>query len=312
MTPSEAPGGYGKLARQIADWTTKGLFSALVLVAGLGFGRQVIRWWHDDDPPPAATEPATTPFDLSDAGDPMEIALGDLPYRLGRQTVIGDQAEAMQALRAACRRLLPSASPWSPVADEDEQKLLARLAELGPAGDARTSNGDSQAGERLYEPAPGMPLVIGTRRVSAGDGPLHAIAQENRVVLWGLAVPADERWWTLCLFHADRRGSDEEPGTQIPLPPDCQRLMALRRGGAELSAFQGGGPCDEYRRFYAAWQVKHRPHDAVRWQRADDGGWYASMVRRGPDAAAGSARSMVIQLVPGRPGGCTGLVLVSP
>ncbi|HQU47451.1 MAG TPA: hypothetical protein PK867_31900 [Pirellulales bacterium] len=312
MTPSEAPGGYGKLARQIADWTTKGLFSALVLVAGLGFGRQVIRWWHDDDPPPAATEPATTPFDLADAAGPMEIALGDLPFRLGRQTVEGGPAEAMRALRDACRRLLPSASPWSPVADVDEQALLARLAKLDPAEDARTSHKNPRTGERLYEPAPGMPLLVGARRLSAGHPSRHAFGPENRVVLWGLAVPAGERRWTLCLFHADRRGSDEEPRTDVPLPPDCQRLMALRRGRAEMSAFQGGGTCDEYRRFYAAWQARHRPHDAARWQRTDDGGWYASIVRNGADAAAGSAQSMVIQLVPGRSGGCTGVVFVSP
>lgn len=303
--PDDSPTGYGRLARQIADWTAKGLFSALVLVAGLGFGRQVVHWWHRDDGPfPATSDPVTSPFDFIDRGEPVEISLGDSPYRLGRQTVVGDHAEARRVLRDACRRLLPTASAWSPVADEHEQRLLERLAKDNASRDAADLPTDCE----LHEPAPGMPLVVGTRRL--GGSP--AIEPARRVVLWGLAMPAAERQWTLCLFQAGGAQLPDEPNSSLPLPPGGQRIMNIGRGGAEVTAFQGAGTCDDDQRFYTAWHTEHRPRESLRWQRTGDGGWYGCVPRRAAEASNAPARSLVIQLVPGRAGGCTGLIFGSP
>ena len=299
------PNDFTRLARQIADWTTKGLFSALVIVGGLGFGRQIIRWWHDDETSPAAAGKMAPAFDLG--GAPVEIAAGDSPLVFGRQTVVGDEAEAAKALRARCLENLAAAAPMTPAPDGGERKLLARLAELEPVERL------SQIEAWLYEPAPGMPLVVGVRSVVAAgheDAAAQATASQNRVVLWGLAAPRGEAEWTLYEF----RGSPEsvgEPGSTAPLPPDCRRIMALRdRRGAETVAFQGTGGCDAYRRFYQTWQIEHWPQASARWRRTDGGGWLAAIDRADEDAA-GAPQSIVIHLAPGPAGGCTGLVFVS-
>ena len=42
------PPGFAGLAKRISAWTTRGLLTLMVLVAGLGFGRQVLKWWAAD------------------------------------------------------------------------------------------------------------------------------------------------------------------------------------------------------------------------------------------------------------------------
>ncbi|HET6880425.1 MAG TPA: hypothetical protein VFI31_09735 [Pirellulales bacterium] len=306
MTAPKLPDdGFGRVARQIADWTTKGLFSALVLVAGLGFGRQVIRWWRADDLQDAEP-PLAAPFDPADPTQPVDVALGDLPYRLVRQTVVGDQQEAMEALRTACGHLLNSAPAWSPRADANEQSLLERLAELEQTTIVPQNDAGPASGGRLYEPAPGLPLIVGTRRQIAEHRSSNATAGQNRVILWGLASPAGEKKWTLCLFQANPRGASDVQ-REVPLPAGCQRLLALRQSGNEISVFQGPDTCLQYRDFFTAWQREQQPGGELRWQPTADGGWYGSL-RRGPAESDVPAGAFVVQLVPGRLGGCTGLL----
>ena len=50
---SSEPPGFAALAKRISSWTTNSLLTLLVLVAGLGFGRQVLKWWRADASPPA-------------------------------------------------------------------------------------------------------------------------------------------------------------------------------------------------------------------------------------------------------------------
>ena len=311
---SQPRADFGRLARRMADWTTKGLFSALVVVGGLGFGRQVLRWWRDDDSAPVAEGPAAPAFDFGAGAGPIEIAAGDANLRFGRLSIAGDQAAAAKSLRQVCRQALAAAAPWSASADVGEQDLLSRLSELEPV----ERLAESQA--RLYEPVPGMPLAIGVRRfpaAAAGDSQA-ATEPQDRVVLWGLAAPAGEMAWTLYLFRADRPRSTD--GAEPPLPPSCRRLMAFRnQAGAGTIAFQGTGGCDEYRRFYQQWLAEHWPHALAHWQSTPGGGWQAT-IRRGDSAASDSASSnsaaavvsLAIQLVPRRFGGSTGLVFFSP
>ncbi|HUY90520.1 MAG TPA: hypothetical protein VMV10_17415 [Pirellulales bacterium] len=295
------------MARRMADWTTKGLFSALVLVGGLGFGKQVIRWWGDDESAPAVAGPAAPAFDLAAGAGPVEIAAGNSNLRFGRQMIAGDQAEATKSLRAACRQALATAAPWSPSADAEEQNLLTRLAQLEPAEQL------SQAEARLYEPVPGMPLAIGVRRFADASegGSQDATSPPDRVVLWGLAAPAGENAWTLYLFRVRQPGAGGD--ARPPLPPGCRRLMAFSNSaGAGTVAFQGTGGCDEYRRFYQAWQAEHWPQAVADWRPAPGGGWQATIARGDSAAADGAVKSLAIHLVPRQFAGCTGLVFVSP
>lgn len=291
----------------MTDWTTKGLFSALVLVGGLGFGRQVIRWWRDDESAPAAARPPAPAFESAAGGQPVEFAAGDSNLRFGRLSIAGNQAQATNSLKALCRRDLATAAPWSPSADAEERELLSRLTAMEPA--ARLEKAEA----RLYEPAPGMPLVIGVRRVAGAQkgGSENATSWQDRVVLWGLAAPVGPREWKLYLFGADSPGATDERGWAPPLPPDCRRIMGFRdRRGAETIAFQGTGGCDDYRRFYMAWQAKRATPMSGQWRRTGSG-WQVSLVRESSVEQADVPSSLAIHLAPGPLGGSTGLIFVT-
>jgi hypothetical protein len=309
----EAPADFGRLARRMADWTTKGVFSALVLVAGLGFGRQVIVWWRSGDAPQAASTLTDAPLSLADGREPIEIAIGDLSVRLGRQTIEGDLAEAIKALRAAGRGGVVTALPWSPVVDADEQQLLARLAVLKPADVVSSKALTDGTDACLYEPSPGMPLIVGTRRIGAGlqRSTENATALQTRVVLWGLAAPAGDRLWTLYLFQSDQPPINGKTQQRVPMPPGCRRLMAFSQQDAETLAFQGPGACGDYQRYYAAWLAKQRPGADSRWRRSGEGGWHVMIEGERSDPSAVAQPSLLIHLAPGPRGGCTGFVFVS-
>jgi hypothetical protein len=304
---SRAPNDFGRLARRMADWTTKGLFSALVIVGGLGFGREVIRWWREDEAAAPGAAPSAPGFDSAAEGEPIDIAAGDSNVQFGRERVAGDLEAARKSLRALCLRALAAASPWSPSADDEEQRLLAGLAELEPVMLLE------QANARLYEPAPGAPLVVGVRRFADArkGGSENATSSHDRVVLWGLAAPAAPGEWTLYRFCADSPAPSEKGGSSPPLPADGRRIMAFRdRRGSETIAFQGTAGCSEYRRFYQAWQAEQGSQLTGQWHRTDDGGWQVSLVRGASSDGAEGPQSILIHLAPGRFGGCTGLVFV--
>lgn len=291
----------------MSDWTSKGLFTALVLIGGLGFGRQVTRWWHDDESPPAAAGSAAPAFEPPAGGEPVEFAAGDSNLRFGRQTISGGEAEAAQSLRALCRRDLATAAPWSPSPDAEERAMLSGLTQLEPVERIET------VGARLYEPAPGMPLVVGVRRfaVARKAGSADATSSQDRVVQWGLATPVGPREWTLYRFRADTPAGFGERGEALPLPPDCRRIMMFRDPqGTETIAFQGTGGCDEYRRFYMAWQAEQRSPLSGQWRRAGDG-WQISLACESSVEQADGPRSLVIHLAPGPVGGSTGLIFVT-
>ena len=43
---------FAALAKRLSAWTTNSLFTLLVLVVGVGFGRQMTNWWAADASPP--------------------------------------------------------------------------------------------------------------------------------------------------------------------------------------------------------------------------------------------------------------------
>ena len=49
-SPPAAESGYGLVARRVSSWTTNLVLSGLIVVLGLGLGRQVLQWWADDVP----------------------------------------------------------------------------------------------------------------------------------------------------------------------------------------------------------------------------------------------------------------------
>ncbi len=301
--------GFAALAGRMSGYTSRVLLSAVVVVAGVGFGRQVLRWWRDDAaagaPPPAAAVPG-----LGDPWAAHEVIVGDRPWSIARQTFEGDAAAAVAALLAACQAeagetdvlLLPQ--PGS-----EERELLARLA--GGEPDGRAPGGVS-----LYALRDGFPMVVGTRTGKPGAG-ASAQDTEPSVAVWGIAVPAAPTRWSLYTFRPRRLQDDASTGRPRrerageptakpptpPLPPGCRQLLAVQAAGGDRSiVFVGPGSPDEWKAFYDGWAEEAGLQRQGRWQ-PSVGAWYATYRSAAPDRTT----TVDFHLDRGR-----GLILITP
>ena len=209
---------FAHLARRISSVTTNCLLSAVVLVAGLTFGRQVLRWWADDPAETIGTLSAVDDADgLGDPGQLHVVQFGDRPWSLGRQSIAGDKTAAAAALREVCREVvqqdnLPDVPDSGAVAD-----FLPRLEASEPV--------EQEPGQwRLYAFDDVLPMVVGTRPRATGDdaasGGDRGVTQ--RVVVWGMAMPMDGETWTVFTFQPDAAtglASDVLP--RCPCPTDA-------------------------------------------------------------------------------------------
>ena len=288
------------LARRVWTWTTNSLLCALVLVIGLGFGREVLHWWANggkEEQKPALLVPADG---LGEPGRPHELRFGDAAWQMDAQTVVGQQRQVMIALEASCWQAavhspLPADGP-----DLAEQAFLRHLAQRPPTR--------SEAGVcEVHQLEGAYPMTVALRPTSkasvAGSG--------FRVVTWGLAVPRGTpgREWTLYTFHPAgpaRAAVADLP--EIPLPPGGQRLLSMQvAGGGAMVTFQGVAQVGAWKQFFDRWFSSHGWRPATGW-RAAGSSWH---VRYGP-AAGDAGASADVQFSPDSRGGLTGLVVLSP
>jgi hypothetical protein len=324
--PSTAKGaaaGYAAVARRISSWTTNCLLTAIILVAGLGFGRQVLYWWAGDPPRPAAAPPSLEAADgLGDPWQPQVLHFGDQQWSLGRQTIPGDRAAAATALRRACRQGIDVATPAPGQPSETETRFLASLERLKPAAES--------AGKwQIYELPHGFPMVVGTRTGKGGSdvsiatpstdeektvagkqSPIAAnLAQlPRRVVIWGLAIPMAAKVWTIYTFQPESDAGRANPGSaNLPVPPEGRRLLSVQvaDGGAILTLAGPDHP-DAWMRFYDRWFVEHGWQAAGAWQRLGTSwhGRYTLSDPRRPETAD-------VSFGPDGRGQCTGLLMTS-
>jgi hypothetical protein len=317
------PAGFGMLARRISAWTTRGLLSVIILVAGVGFGRQVLRWWAAG-PDESAGKPLPLAEDNS-LGDPSRssvVQFGDQPWSIRRQPLSGNSAAACTALRVACREAVTRGDPVTDHPDQAESDLLARLGRQKPV--------EEEPGQwQLYECAEGFPMVIGTRPwprsaagpvasggedVRAGESPpppagTQLAETSRRVVIWGLAVPAGRDAWALYTFQPQPTVGQRTDGLpDIPLPGGSKRLVSLRAsGGARIVAFAGPEQPDAWMRFYDAWFSQPDWKAQRAWQRIGPGRQARYVAANGHGLA-----TVDIRLGPDRGGQWTGLLIISP
>lgn len=263
--PGRANAGqdFNSLARRIAGWTNNGLATALILVAGLTFGRQVLVWWRAEPAPPAAR--SAVPPELEDGL--KQLHFGTLAGAIQTRTVRGSRDDVFAALRDLCRPSdRPGASAGSQATDA-ERTLLSTLAGKQPA--------ESGDGWRIDQLPQGLPLVIcsttverdSSRSRSTGERPgngMNSVLRlplDLRIISIGLAVPAaDDQWWAYAfrLKGESRAASDSEP---FPLPADSIRGLTLTQpDGTVLATFRGQATP-------AAWEehFRTRPPEAL-WQ----------------------------------------------
>ena len=334
--PSKPP-GFATLAKRISVWTTNSLLTLLILVAGLGFGRQVLKWWAADASPRPAGSAITLPG--GDLGDPAQlhtIQFGDASWSLSRQSVAGDKQSVIERLRAACRDVLktmpqPAVGEPSP----SEEKFLAFLSDSKPVA-------ESPGQWRVYEFSEAFPMAVGLGRAGVGSTP-HAPREASdvtrsvtstgsdvtrsvtsttstgnvaaganlaragyRVVLWAVAMPAGAGGWTICCFEPNAPSLAGASGLiQVPLPPGSRRGLSLRAGGSGITAFDGPYHPEDWKRFFDDWFRSQAWRTVTDWQ-SSGSAWYAKF------AAADGRGAVDIRFGPDGRGGLSGLLMMAP
>ena len=184
---------FGRLALRISAWTTKGLLSAIILVAGLGFGRQVLHWWAADrQPPQAAPAAALADNRLGDPTQPHVFQFGNQPWSLRQQAIAGDRT-------GGCRR---------------PARRLPPAARVGPAGSLPRSQRPCRHGGRPR--AAGRPENTQTGRRAAGK--LAALRPAGKLP-HGRRRPARRRPGEPCHFRPTKIRTAS--GTETGAVPEC-------------------------------------------------------------------------------------------
>jgi len=297
--------GFATLAKRISDWTTKCILSAVVLVAGLVFGRQVLDWWAaDQQAAPVSHRPVTVGHGIADSPGPHHIQFGESPWRLTRRSFVGDREEAIAALRSDCRKAIAACSFPEGAAPEAENSLLESLAEREPV--------DAEPGEwELYELDGPYAMVAGTRQDPLRSDPTkrNQVARAvRRVVIWGLGVPVRPQTWTLDTFHL--AGWSDRPVVGLPdisIPPGSSRTISLRAShGGGMVAFKGSSQPEDWQAFFDRWFLGRGWTAGDDWRRSG-GGWH----RRYAAGAGQPPASVDVRFGPGTKGQLSGLLTIS-
>jgi hypothetical protein len=191
----QASGGFARLSRRIGGWTANLLATAIVLVAGLAIGRQIMIWWHEAAPP--------QPVEAAAKGDLPEAAPAEIRWWTARgpltvEHIQGNQAAVLAAMRRRCLEapIGQIAGQWTAPAGPGEERYVARLANERPV--EQTEDLD------LHEPRGGPTMVVAVAR------------RQRRIAAWSFALPdsAGGSSWSCYTIHA--AGIAGEPAARIP------------------------------------------------------------------------------------------------
>jgi hypothetical protein len=177
-TPA-ASGGYGRLARRIGGWTANLLATAIVVVAGLGLGRQVLVWWNETTLPSAAATDAAAEKRLSPDVLPADLRLWTTRGPIEIARVYGDRDAVLTEMRHKCQSLDVGQSNPAEMGP-GERRFLERLAKLAPV--EQTNDLD------LYAPDESVTMMVAVSR------------QRRRIAAWSFALPVEEAAWSCYTF----------------------------------------------------------------------------------------------------------------
>ncbi len=249
------PRGFSQAAKRLAGWTSNLLVTAVVLLVGVVFGRELTAWWKLD--PPSSLRPVSLygSADLGSLGKAETLhylEFGDMPVRLGRQSVRGDTDTVLQTLRTQVRLGIQRDGPRPRPAGPDEQKMLRGLAGVAPV--------EQIPGEwRMYQLDRPIPLVVVTS--CRGRSPVTDEQEFEDVLGWGLALPSGlgSSQWTLltCSPTGEAATSATDP-LEISLPSGAQRQMQLRSAdGGGVLLFSGIGDAEAWWSAIDHWFQQH-------------------------------------------------------
>jgi hypothetical protein len=292
------------LAGRISNWTTKGLLSALILVSGLAFGRQVIQWWSTESSAPSVPQDAMPADGLGDMEIAHRVDFGQTGWSMTRQSFNGSQDQAALALRQWSERVTASAQLPSRPQGAAERKLLESLSGRRPV--------KASAGQwEMYEYHATLPMMAGIRACSLGPEEESAAGvhpERVRLVTWSIAVPTGTTQWSLYAFQSAAEDKACQKGVTPPLPPHSRTVLSLQAdGGAATICFRGVGEADDWKAFYDDWYDKHAWWSPDDWH--DRGGMHH---RRYYDDSRTPSQSVDIQFGCFADRSLTGFLLVSP
>ncbi len=296
---------FGQLAKRLSTWTSRGLVSGIILVAGLAFGRQVLQWWGVEKEPPATSSPR--PLAMGALGDPGQehlLEFGDSVWRMARGVVFAGGQNVLRELQARCAKLIPSCHVPAGEPGPAERDFLNQIARQQPA--------QEEPGRwRLFALDAAFPMVIGTRWIGAEGGPPNdrVVKPAQRVVTWGLAVPAGADTWITYTFHtAPPEGERPSAALELPIPPGSRKTLAIRAAdGGAVASFKGPDRPSEWRQFFDSWLATHGWEKAEAWQHRG-ATWSVRCLRQ-----SGNQRdSLDVLLASEGTSGMTGLVLLTP
>ena len=281
-TPSRAgkpPPSLGDVARRITSRTTDFIAIAIIVVASLTIGRQVLDWWHA--PPTQAealSEASGSRPAWEDSREPIALEFGDSPLAMTRQVVEGEKKTTIDVLVGHCRQAVSATRrPWRE-SDEAEERLLERTAGLTPVA-------EELGVWQVYVIDERFPMVAGVRRFASGQK--EAARGTPRLVCWGMAMPAGKNVWNAYVFQGAARGSPAATGLpEVPLPPGSRRNLSLRdeRGGA-LVGYSGSGSGQAWMKHYDGWFAAQGWSSNEGWR--TEGGTWSARFRNQKDPAAG-------------------------
>jgi len=274
---SGAAPGFGRLARQMADWTSRLLLAGIILVAGLTFGRQVVRWWHVGQPSPGPGDAGALPAAAPELETAQMIRFGRQGWVLRRREVAGDRQAAMDALlreaRSAARASAASRPARSGVSGSrsvgpEERRLLALLAERTPA--------ERQPGRwRIYRLDEAIPMAAVVAESPRDDGPEegHDLAGPGAgVITWAIAVPQGPGAWTIYGFQPGLSADGEGLlASRIPLPPEAERLLEVSGADGSIAAFEMTATLEQAREVVDRWAAEHGLCGCGAWQQLGEG-----------------------------------------
>jgi hypothetical protein len=228
---------FADVARRTASRTTDLIAIAIVLVASLTLGRQVLQWWQAEPPSASPTDEAGT-SPTWESGGPLVLEFGDLPLTMTRQPVRGDREAAIDALVARCWEEAGRGEPPADKPDEAELRLLARIVDLKPVTEEPGRRQVYLLDERfpmaaaivpaVTESGPDVAEVVRLRKAEPATGPDshesgydHAGASAGQGSLSDSFLPPPSRG----------RGAGGEGGTSRDAPPSPPtRLPRGERG----------------------------------------------------------------------------------
>ncbi len=277
--PASRPSGEPMvLLRSRGSFAAKCVATAMVLLTGVTFGRQVLSWWGVEEPP-AAAPPAFIAASLGESSEPHCLQFGDQSWTIYRKCV-GSRELAARALRSDCRRLVRSSISPEGLPGKAEEGFLAFLAGSKPI--------EQEPGNwQLYELDAALPMVAGTH-TSGEPGVVrrdNVTAPGRRVTTWGMAIPATENLWTVYTFQSGSTVGD--PARRILLPPGSRRTLSVQTAeGSEMIVFTGHARIKAWMQHFDRWFQRRGWTVTSAWQHTDDR-WSARFGRpKGEDAGS--------------------------